>query len=109
MHRRYMILVGIFVSIISFIPFVSSAEVVARCGQGYLEIVDGYRVLHLKGTAYEMGYQQGALLAEECRAQFHHLFDDNLKDTKIEYLAVNVPLRQAVSQRQETSMDTKIS
>jgi predicted choloylglycine hydrolase len=92
-----MILVGIFVSIIGFFPCVSSAEVVARCGQGYLEIVDGYRVLHLKGTAYEMGYQQGALLAQECRALFHHLFDDKLKETKIEYLGVNVPIQQVVS------------
>ena len=35
---------------------------VATEGQGYLETVDGYRVLHLKGTPEEMGRQHGRLL-----------------------------------------------
>ena len=35
---------------------------VAAEGQGYLETVDGYRVLHLKGTPEEMGRQHGRLL-----------------------------------------------
>ena len=39
----------------------SAAQTVARCGKGWLELVDGYPVLHLKGTHYEMGYQHGAL------------------------------------------------
>ncbi|MBI5760445.1 MAG: peptidase C45 [Planctomycetales bacterium] len=41
-----------------------SAQTVARCGQGWLEQIDGYLVLHVKGTPYEMGYQQGALLKD---------------------------------------------
>lgn len=41
-----------------------SAQTVARCGAGWLELIDGYPVLHLKGTHYEMGYQQGALMKE---------------------------------------------
>ncbi len=40
---------------------------IARCGEGYLEEVDGYRVLHVKGSPYEMGYQQGALLRDDIR------------------------------------------
>ena len=40
------------------------AETIARCGQGWLETIDGYPVLHLKGTPYEIGYQHGALLKE---------------------------------------------
>lgn len=42
----------------------ASAQTVARCGRGWLEKIDGYPVLHLKGAPYEMGYQQGALLKE---------------------------------------------
>jgi hypothetical protein len=41
-----------------------SAQTVARCGQGWLEKIDGYPVLHLKGSPYEMGFQQGALLKQ---------------------------------------------
>ncbi|MCP6769329.1 hypothetical protein NL529_31225, partial [Klebsiella pneumoniae] len=43
-------------------PNLLSAQTVARCGAGWLELIDGYPVLHLKGTPYEMGYQHGALM-----------------------------------------------
>ncbi len=33
--------------------------------KGYLEMVDGTWVLHVKGTPYEMGYQHGALAREQ--------------------------------------------
>lgn len=33
--------------------------------KGYLEIIEGTRVLHVKGSPYEMGYQYGALLKNE--------------------------------------------
>ncbi len=49
------------------------AQTVARCGQGWLEMIDGYRVLHLKGTHYEMGYQQGALLKEHVKANLNYI------------------------------------
>lgn len=51
----------------------AGAQTVARCGQGWLERIDGYPVLHLKGTHYEMGYQQGALLKESIRSNFHNI------------------------------------
>lgn len=47
---------------------------IARCGAGFLEQVDGYRVLHVKGTPYEMGYQQGALLKDDIHALVRFLF-----------------------------------
>lgn len=50
-----------------------SAQTVARCGQGWLERIDGYPVLHLKGSHYEMGYQQGALLKESIRQNMHNI------------------------------------
>ncbi len=56
----------------------------ARCGEGFLEEVDGYRVLHVKGTPYEMGFQQGALLRDEIREQVHFLFDVKAKEMTFE-------------------------
>jgi len=49
------------------------AETIARCGQGWLESIDGYAVLHLRGTPYEMGYQHGALMKEHCRSNVDYL------------------------------------
>jgi hypothetical protein len=49
------------------------AETVARCGKGWLELVDGYRVLHLKGTHYEMGRQHGTLLGAQAKENLHHI------------------------------------
>ena len=51
----------------------SPAQTVARCGEGWLELIDGYPVLHLKGTPYEMGYQHGALLKENVQQNLHHM------------------------------------
>lgn len=51
----------------------AAAETVARCGQGWLERVDGYFVLHLKGSPYEMGYQHGALLKEDIRQNLDYI------------------------------------
>ena len=51
----------------------SAAQTVARCGKGWLELVDGYPVLHLKGTHYEMGYQHGALFKEHIRENMDNL------------------------------------
>ncbi len=53
----------------------SSNKTIARCGQGWLERIDGYPVLHLKGTPYEMGYQHGALLQESVRENMHNILD----------------------------------
>ncbi len=48
---------------------------IARCGAGWLEEIDGYRVLHLKGTPYEIGYQHGALLKQDVRENMHYLLE----------------------------------
>src|SRR5689334_6535223 len=75
----------------------TSAEVIAHCGQGYLENIDGYRVLHVKGTPYEMGYQQGTLLNDQCKALLHDLFDDKFKQSKYEVFGIPLPVREAVA------------
>ena len=52
-------------------PATGERRVVATEGKGKLEIVDGTRVLFLKGTPEEMGRQQGVLLKRE----IHELVD----------------------------------
>ena len=59
-------------------------KTLARCGAGFLEEVDGYRVLHIKGEPYEMGYQQGALLHDDIRENVRFLFEVKAKELKVE-------------------------
>ena len=60
------------------------SRVIARCGAGFLEEIDGTRVLHVVGEPYEMGYQQGALLREDIRENVRYLFEVKAKEIKIE-------------------------
>ncbi len=62
----------------------AETQTLARCGEGFLEEVDGYRVLHIKGEPYEMGYQQGALLRDHIRENVRFLFDVKAKEMKLE-------------------------
>jgi hypothetical protein len=62
----------------------SETKTVARCGQGFLDEVDGYKVLHLKGTPYEMGYQHGALLRDDIRELVRFLFDVKAKELQVD-------------------------
>jgi hypothetical protein len=56
-----------------------SSATVARCGKGWLEVIDGQKVLHLEGTPYEMGYQHGALMKDDIRELVRFLFDVKAK------------------------------
>src|SRR5690606_20332179 len=58
----------------------AESRTIARCGEGFLEEIDGYRVLHIKGSPYEMGYQQGALLKNEIQQLVRFLFDVKAKE-----------------------------
>ncbi len=62
----------------------ADTKTLARCGAGFLEEVDGYRVLHVKGEPYEMGYQQGALLRDDIRENVRFLFEVKAKELKVE-------------------------
>lgn len=68
----------------------AETKTIARCGQGFLEEVDGYRVLHLKGTPYEMGFQQGSLLKEDIKELVHFLFEVKARELKVEVGGVNL-------------------
>lgn len=54
----------------------SPAETIARHGAGWLETIDGYHVLHLKGTPHEMGVQHGKLLGEHVRKNMRFLLQE---------------------------------
>jgi len=54
-------------------------QLVAAEGKGYLELVDGYRVLHLKGGPREMGRQHGLLLRQAVRENCEFLLSDEGK------------------------------
>ncbi len=58
----------------------AETRTVARCGDGFLEEIDGYPVLHVKGSPYEMGYQHGALLKADIRALVRYLLDVKAKE-----------------------------
>ena len=62
----------------------ANAKTIARCDKGFLETIDGYKVLHLKGTPYEMGRQQGVLLKDEIRELVRYLFDVKGKEMRLE-------------------------
>ncbi|GIW86539.1 MAG: hypothetical protein KatS3mg108_0863 [Isosphaeraceae bacterium] len=76
--RRF--LVGLSLLLVAAATASAQTRTVARCGQGFLEDVEGYRVLHVKGSPYEMGYQQGVLLKDEIRELVRFLFDVKARD-----------------------------
>lgn len=73
------------------------SQTVARCGKGWLETIDGYPVLHLKGTPYEMGYQHGALMRDHCRQNMQTILIDKAEKWKlIDFGPVKVTPRMAI-------------
>src|SRR5215469_3703890 len=68
----------------------ADSRTIARCGAGFLEEVNGYRILHVKGDPYEMGYQQGALLRDDIRELVHFLFEVKAKEIRIELGGITV-------------------
>jgi hypothetical protein len=95
-HRlavRFMLLVVL--AVLAVAP--AMADTVARCGKGFLEEVDGYRVLHVKGSAYEMGYQHGALLKDDIRENMHYLFEVKAKQEKIKVLGMEIRPKELIA------------
>jgi isopenicillin-N N-acyltransferase like protein len=73
-------------------PAWAGSKTIARCGQGFLEEVDGTKILHLKGTPREMGLQHGTLLKADIVEEVRFLFDVKAKEFKPEVLGLKVPL-----------------
>jgi isopenicillin-N N-acyltransferase-like protein len=72
------------------LPVRAETKTLARCGAGFLEEVDGYRVLHIKGTPYEMGFQQGSLLRDDIRESVRFLFEVKAKEVKLELAGIKL-------------------
>jgi hypothetical protein len=72
LRRGGLLFVGV-LFLMAALPRIGAAQTIARCGKGWLELVDGYPVLHLKGTHYEMGYQHGALYKEHIRENMDNI------------------------------------
>lgn len=71
--RATLVALGLLLAVCSH----ASAEVLAREGQGYLErLGHGGLVLHLRGTAYEMGRQHGRLLGDMVRQTLQKIVDN---------------------------------
>jgi isopenicillin-N N-acyltransferase-like protein len=73
-----------------------SAETIARCGEGWLEIVDQYTVLHVRGTPYEMGYQHGALLKKHVRENMGFLMAELSSPTLVKLGSFKVNPRSVI-------------
>ncbi len=85
MNRSPIRMLGLLAAVLllAALPARAGTRTVARCGEGFLEEVDGYKVLHVKGTPYAMGFQQGALLKDDIRENVRFLFDVKAKELKI--------------------------
>lgn len=74
------------------------AETIATCGNGWLEKINGYHVLHLKGTPYEMGYQHGVLLRESVRKNLDTLLRVKGDQTLVEVAGFKLKPRDVLTQ-----------
>lgn len=77
------------IAVILFVIFFTSSisvqaiSVLSNCNKiqnvdhnnGWLEIVNGVKILHTSGTNYEMGYQHGSLLKEETQQNIRAFLD----------------------------------
>jgi hypothetical protein len=58
-----------------------------RCGEGWIEDGDGILTLHLTGTPYEMGFQQGDLLRSEIREEIRRsVYQSHIQEGGISHL-----------------------
>ncbi len=74
----------------------TEGRTIARCGAGWLEEINGYPVLHLKGTPYEMGYQHGALLKESVTSNMHRILTLEAGQTLVKFGPVSLKPKDAI-------------
>jgi len=95
---RRRLLVGLLAGLLAFFCLGrATAQTVARCGQGWLEMIDGYPVLHLKGTPYEMGYQHGALLKQDVHENMNYLVHEKGNTKLVDFGPVQITPKQLIS------------
>lgn len=96
---------GLLALLVLLVPLAAAlpAQTVARCGAGWLERIDGYPVLHLKGTPYEMGYQHGVLFKEHVLENARYLLDVKGEQGTLEWGPLRVKPRALL----QTIIDTQ--
>lgn len=89
--------IPLFLVLIALLPWVSSRaapptelatyDADGHCGDGWLEEQNGVRILHLGGTPYEMGYQQGVLLRSEMRDEIRRsVYGSRIQEHQVSHL-----------------------
>lgn len=66
------------------------AETLGRSGEGWLERLDGQLVLHLKGSAYEMGRQHGTLLRSHVRDNMDRVLNGQGNASIVEFGPIRI-------------------
>src|SRR6478672_9031003 len=75
----------------------AQAETLGREGEGWLESIDGYLVLHLKGTPYEMGLQHGKLLQKHVRENVQFIMNDKGGESLVQIGALRVTAKSVLT------------
>jgi hypothetical protein len=74
----------------------ADSRTIARCGAGWLEEINGYPVLHLKGSPYELGYQHGVLMKERVRSNLGNILALGEEETLVEVGPVKMKPADAI-------------
>jgi isopenicillin-N N-acyltransferase like protein len=93
--RRLSVLI-LFIALGAAPAWAQSTGTTARCGKGWLEEINGYPVLHIKGTPYEMGYQHGALLKEHIKQNLDRMLNVEGSKSLVEFGPIKVKPRDAI-------------
>ena len=67
-----------------------------QCGEGRLERKNGFQVLHVSGSAYSRGYQQGVLLKDQIKQNIHNFIETEAfttsKTPQIDFFKKHIPV-----------------
>jgi isopenicillin-N N-acyltransferase like protein len=74
-----------------------TAEVVCQEGSATLSLIEGLRVLHVAGSAYERGYQHGKLLADDIKVNVTQFIKKEREENKERIAAFSQSLSRLLS------------
>ena len=95
-YRAALVLTLLFVCAFAAERCGAESRTIARCGDGWLEEVDGYPVLHLKGAPYELGYQHGVLMKERVRSNLGNILKLGEEESLVEVGPVKMKPADAI-------------
>lgn len=83
--------------LLAWLPAVAAwPATLGRCGEGFLEEIDGYLVLHVKGTHYEMGYQHGVLLKQHVLDNMHYILRVKAREASLDLLGLRLTPKEII-------------